>query len=169
MNSMPNPAQDTRPPGTVAELRAAAVIALQAWTVGSPEDAARLLQSWARRPEMTDDDVAVVLDVLFPDPDACPDWCIEDHREDDPRDDIVLHRGGDHTDSTVRRLLAATQLDIRIVSTTNVLPTEPGTAPTLNVRVDAELTTWEQAAELARTILDAFGYLGDLNHPAWRS
>jgi hypothetical protein len=68
VNTVPNPAQDTRLSGTVAELRAAAVTALQAWTVGSPEDAARLLQSWARRPEMTDDDVAVVLDVLFPEP-----------------------------------------------------------------------------------------------------
>jgi hypothetical protein len=91
--------------------------------------------------------------------DDCPEWCIVDHDADDPRDDIVLHAGDDHTESTVRKLLDAHQLDIRVVSTTNTLPTEPATAPTLHVRVDAELTTWEQAAELARTILDAFGYL----------
>ncbi|WP_030443159.1 hypothetical protein [Actinoplanes subtropicus] len=57
MNKVPN-----------SDLRAAALAALQAWTVDSPEQAARLLQSWARRSEMTDTDVTAVLDVLFPEP-----------------------------------------------------------------------------------------------------
>lgn len=47
------------------EMRLDALRALEAWGTASPEDAARLLQSWARRPEMTDADVAAVLDALF--------------------------------------------------------------------------------------------------------
>jgi hypothetical protein len=70
MSTVPNRAPDRRPPGTVAELRGAAAAALEAWGVDSPEDAARLLQSWARRPEMTEADVAAVLDALFPDADV---------------------------------------------------------------------------------------------------
>jgi hypothetical protein len=75
--TVPNPAPGRRPPGTVAELRGAAAAALEAWGVDSPEQAARLLQSWRSRPlpshrwaEMTDADVAAVLEALFPDADA---------------------------------------------------------------------------------------------------
>lgn len=55
-----------RLPGAIAELRAAAVNALAAWTVDSPEQAAQLLQSWRRWPEMLDADVAAVLEAMFP-------------------------------------------------------------------------------------------------------
>jgi len=81
MNSMPEPTQtgDSINDNIVE----AATAALKAWGVASPEDAVRLLQSWARRPEMTDGDLAAVLDVLFPVNDLpmmdCPDWCTYDH------------------------------------------------------------------------------------------
>jgi hypothetical protein len=70
-----------RLPGTVAGLRAAAVTALEAWSVDSPERAARLLQSWARRPEMTDGDVVVVLDAMFPAGDPSEDVTRIDYSE----------------------------------------------------------------------------------------
>jgi hypothetical protein len=37
--------------------------------------------------------------------------------------------------------------------------TQPVGAPALLIRADLELTTWQQAAELAHAILDGFGYL----------
>ncbi|MBU2662855.1 hypothetical protein KOI35_04975 [Actinoplanes bogorensis] len=99
-------------------------------------------------------------------PESCPDWCIEDHGTDDPSDPfngLVLHMGGDHTDSHVRKMLdlhpgGGTNLDLRVTRTDN---RDEGTVgvPNLYVRIELELTTWEQAAELARTILDGFGYL----------
>lgn len=49
------------------ELQLAALRALEAWGVDSPEDAARLLEAWERRPEMTDASVAAVLEARFPD------------------------------------------------------------------------------------------------------
>jgi hypothetical protein len=88
----------------------------------------------------------------------CPDWCTIDHAEDDARDDLVLHQGGDHTDGTVRKLLNPDTLDITVCRTDNVGEGRPGAA-VLQVYADVELTTWQQAAELSRTILDAFGYL----------
>jgi hypothetical protein len=91
MNSMPEPTNtgerinDTRTPAErllddtmrrwateyrnwldQTELRLAALRALEAWGVDSPEQGALLLQSWARRPEMTDASVADVLEALFP-------------------------------------------------------------------------------------------------------
>ncbi|MEV6306494.1 hypothetical protein AB0M02_44300 [Actinoplanes sp. NPDC051861] len=95
----------------------------------------------------------------------CPDWCTIDHTGDDPADPIenlILHMGDDHgIDETTRDLLHAhegSQLDVRVARTD--CPQE-GTVgvPALMVRADLELTTWEQAAELARAILDSFGYL----------
>lgn len=88
----------------------------------------------------------------------CPEWCTVDHSEDDNRDDLVLHQGADHVDGSVRKLLDPHQLDVRVSRTD--LPSE-GTAGTaaLYVRAEVEITTWQQAAELARVILDSFGYL----------
>jgi hypothetical protein len=91
MSSMPEPVRPVEDPaqlpGAVAEVRVAAVTALQAWNVDSPEQAARLLQSWKRRDEMTIADVGAVLDAMFPadelellDPPACPRWCTREHR-----------------------------------------------------------------------------------------
>jgi hypothetical protein len=90
---------------------------------------------------------------------ACPDWCTLTHDpEDDARDDLALHMGDDHTDETARKLLDAHTLEVRVARTDVLSEGRTGT-PNLFVRVDAELTTWQQAAELARTILDAFGYV----------
>lgn len=89
---------------------------------------------------------------------TCPDWCTLDHAEDDPRDDLALHQSDDHTDSVTRRLLDAHQLSVRVSRTDDLTAGQAG-APALTVHLDVELTTWEQAAELARTILDGFGYL----------
>lgn len=89
---------------------------------------------------------------------GCPDWCTDDHGPVDVRVDLITHMGDDHTDGTVRRLLDATTLDIRVARTDSPLEGTVG-APNLYVRCDVELTTWQQAAELARTILDGFGYL----------
>ncbi|WP_030437399.1 hypothetical protein [Actinoplanes subtropicus] len=68
MNSMPEPTQTGDQIND--SIRTAAAEALTAWGVASPEDTARLLQSWGRRKEMTDADVVAVLDALFPDPHA---------------------------------------------------------------------------------------------------
>jgi hypothetical protein len=88
----------------------------------------------------------------------CPDWCVEDHSTDDARDDLVLHMGDDHTDGSVRKLLDAHALDVRVARTDDLTARTAG-IPSLMVRLDAELTTWEQAGGLVRTILDGFGYL----------
>lgn len=61
-----------RLPGAVAEIRGAAAAALESWGVDSPEQAARLLQAWARRQEMTTADVTAVLEALFPDDEPPP-------------------------------------------------------------------------------------------------
>jgi hypothetical protein len=103
---------------------------------------------------------AAIVGAIVPDEhrDDCPDWCTDDHRADDERDDLITHMGDDHTDGTVRSLLDGHRLDIRVARTD--CPSE-GTVgvPSLYVRCEVELTTWEQAAELARAILDGFGYL----------
>jgi hypothetical protein len=125
----------------------------------SPETASLIAGLAARRDTLSPATRTVIRDMFGASPADCPEWCVVDHAEDDPRDDIVLHTGDDHTDGTVRKLLDAQRLDIRVTSTTSTLPDEPDTTPTLNVRVDVELKTWEQAAELARAILDGFGYL----------
>lgn len=91
-------------------------------------------------------------------PDDCPDWCVIDHIHDDERDDLVLHQADDHTDGSVRKLLDDQDFDIRVSRTDCTSEGRTG-APTLRVTAEIELTTWHQAAELARTILDAFGYL----------
>lgn len=58
---------DERLPGTVARIRADAVIALQSWSADlNPEYAALLLDTWRRRDEMTDEDVTAVLESMFP-------------------------------------------------------------------------------------------------------
>lgn len=167
--TVPEPADDERPPGDVAELRAAAVTALQALLPESREQADDALLFWARRREMTADDVEAVLDAMFPAEVShmghldCPDWCTFDHRQDDERDDLVLHQGADHVDGTVRKLLelypdGGAKLDVRVSRTDDAAAGTVG-VPNLYVRCEVELTTWEQAAELARTILDGFGYL----------
>jgi hypothetical protein len=90
---------------------------------------------------------------------GCPEWCALTHDvEDDARDDMALHMGDDHTDDTVRKLLDAHALEVRVARLDVLSEGRTGT-PNLHVRVDAEVTTWQQAAELARTILDAFGYV----------
>jgi hypothetical protein len=97
---------------------------------------------------------------------ACPDWCTDDHAGDDPADPVVnliLHQGDDHTEGTVSKLLGVDQdngmkLDVR-VSRTDVPQEGVIGVPSVYVQAELELTTWEQAAELARTILDAFGHL----------
>lgn len=96
-----------------------------------------------------------------PRPAGCPDWCTFDHAEDDERDDLALHMGDDHTDSTVRDLLDVHQgSKLRVVvARTDDLSADTRGTPALLVTADLELTTWEQAAELARAILDGFGYL----------
>lgn len=236
MTSMPEPSNhrttDSRLPGTVAEIRGAAVTALEAFLPDSRQQAEDMLLFWRRRSEMTSEDVAAVLDAMFPRPavgpdkaadwseerrdgyaegyldcaaavtgritretlaavgslaarrndltdgereeiraaiadsicepgvarEDCPDWCTYDHRTDDARDDLILHMGDDHTDGTVRKLLGADKLEIRVARTDCPSEGTTGTA-SLMVRCDLELTLWEQAAELARTILDGFGYL----------
>lgn len=138
----------------------AALVCLSAFLFDTRDQAVALLDCWARREEMTAVDVAKVLDQLFP-PAAeigCPDWCLEDHSTDDARDDLVLHMGGEHTDGYVRKLLDPHLLDLRVARTDCPSEGRTGT-PNLYVRAELELTTWGQAAELARTILDAFGYL----------
>lgn len=97
--------------------------------------------------------------------DDCPDWCLFDHTTDGVADDLVLHLGDDHTDGTVRDLLnvhSGSKLDIRVGRTDCPPEGRTGTAALL-IQADLELTTWEQAAELARTILDGFGYLGNVD------
>lgn len=89
----------------------------------------------------------------------CPEWCVVDHSTDDVRDDLVLHHGDDHIDGTVRKLFGNGNLGVYVARTDSLTERTTGT-PALLVRADVELTTWEQAAELARTILDGFGYLG---------
>lgn len=89
---------------------------------------------------------------------SCPEWCTIDHSTDDERDDLVLHTGDDHTDGTVRRLLDASKLHIHVARTDSLTESRRG-APALLVHADVELTTWQQAAELARSILDGFSYL----------
>jgi hypothetical protein len=61
------PKTDTRTPDAVAEIRAAAITALDAWAVRSRQEAEELLLFWRRRAEMTDNDVAAVLAAVFPD------------------------------------------------------------------------------------------------------
>lgn len=90
-------------------------------------------------------------------PADCPDWCVIDHIHDDERDDLVLHQGDDHIDSTGWKLLGE-DLSIRVSRTDSTAENTTGT-PVLYVAAELELTTWEQAAELARAILDGFGYL----------
>jgi hypothetical protein len=118
----------------------------------------------ARRDALTDADRAGICAILAGSladrivRDDCPEWCTTDHGHDDLRDDLVLHQGDDHTDGVARTLLDAHQLDLRVSRTDNLTDGTLG-MPALYVRVEAELTTWEQAAELARLILDGFGYL----------
>jgi hypothetical protein len=88
---------------------------------------------------------------------GCPDWCVYDH-DGEERDDLITHLGDEHTDGSVRDLLDAHRLDLRVARTDDRHERTIGT-PNLYVRIEAELTTWEQAAELARTILDSFGYI----------
>jgi hypothetical protein len=88
----------------------------------------------------------------------CPDWCVIDHIHDDERDDLVLHQGEDYTDGTVRTLLGGHEFDVCIARTDSLTEGRIGT-PALRITAEVELTTWEQAAQLARTILDAFGRL----------
>jgi hypothetical protein len=94
---------------------------------------------------------------------TCPAWCTLTHDpEDDVRDGMALHMGDDHTDETVRKLLDAHTLEVRVARLdilTEDLAGSPIGTPNLHVRIDAELTTWEQAAELARVILDGFVYV----------
>lgn len=92
---------------------------------------------------------------------ACPEWCTIGHAEDDDRGDLALHMGDDHTDGYARRLLnvhEGSKLLARVARTDDLAKGTAG-VPALLVTADLELTTWEQAGELARTILDAFGYL----------
>jgi hypothetical protein len=150
MSSMPESVNE--------EIVTAAQIALTCFHPADAEQAGNMLLFWVRRQELTHLDVAEVLRRMFPESaPACPDWCTIDHATDDERDDLVLHMGDDHIDGVGRKLLDG-KLDIRVARCDD---TEAGTrgVPNLYVRADLELTTWEQAAELARAILDGFGYL----------
>lgn len=148
---------------------AAAILALDAFVIDNRDQAALLLASWTRRDELDADAVKTVLDfVVSPALDRatrlrCPEWCTFDHRADDVRDDLISHMSDDHTDGSVRELLDA-RVDVRVARTDNLWEGTVG-VPNLYVRVEAELTTWEQAAELARTILDGFGYLAGAEKP----
>lgn len=93
----------------------------------------------------------------------CPDWCLLDHTDDDPRVDLILHQDDDHTDGITRKLLGE-HTNIRVSRTDCPAEGRIG-EPALYVVVEAELTTWEQAAELARAILDGFGYLKGTDQP----
>jgi hypothetical protein len=89
---------------------------------------------------------------------GCPEWCALTHDpEDDAHADLALHMGDDHTDDTVRKLLDG-RVEVR-VARTDVLSEGTTGTPNLYVRCELELTTWQQAAELARLIVDAFGYV----------
>lgn len=94
-------------------------------------------------------------------PDTCPAWCTVDHSDDKDPLELRLHLGDEHTDGTVRDLLqvhTGSTIDIRVARCDNPDEGTVGT-PNLMVRMDLELTTWEQAAELARTILEAFSFV----------
>jgi hypothetical protein len=92
---------------------------------------------------------------------GCPAWCTLTHDpEDDARDGMALHMDDDHTDETVRKLIDARALEVRVTRLDVLSEGRIGT-PALFVRVDAELTTWRQAAELTRIILDAFDHVPD--------
>lgn len=150
-----------RLPGTVAELRGAAVTALQPYKPLNREHAESMLHFWVRRPEMIAEDMAAVLDAMYPEPLPalnCPDWCTFEHDDGVADFDLVTHMGDDHLDGTGRKLLDGHKLEIR-VARTDCLPEGTVGVPNLMVTCDLELTTWEQAAELARAILDGFGYL----------
>jgi hypothetical protein len=93
---------------------------------------------------------------------GCPAWCTLTHDPaDDIRDDMALHMGVDRADDMVRELLDEHRVEVRVARLDCLSEGKLGT-PNLFVRVEAELTTWEQAAELARLILDGFGYVGNV-------
>jgi hypothetical protein len=80
---------------------------------------------------------------------ACPDWCTLDHSDDDPADPIynlILHTSDAHA------------CGLRVSRTDCPQEGRIGT-PSLAGRIDVELTSWQEAAELAHAILDGFGYL----------
>lgn len=87
----------------------------------------------------------------------CPEWCILDHAQDDARDDLILHQGNEFHPGE-RFAPTGDRLSIRVSRTD--CPAEGSTGvPALAVSGELYLETWEQAAELAHAILDAFGYL----------
>lgn len=145
MDTVPNPAHIPMCLGAPADLQA------QCGQPGphGPHPLGQLL------PEMFPPEMFPAADNRLP---GCPDFCLYDHRTDDERDDLVLHHGDDHTDDTVRQLLDPHALDIRVARTDCPPEGRTGT-PVLAVRMDLELTSWRQAAELAHAILDGFGYL----------
>lgn len=92
---------------------------------------------------------------------GCPEWCTTSHTVDEFEDQqLISHLGADYADGTVRKLLDAHALSVQVARTDDLSEGTTGT-PNLYVRCELELTSWEQAAELARTILDGFGYLKD--------
>ena len=76
----------------------------------------------------------------------CPDWCVRDHAEDDPRTDLILHQAPEHG------------YGIRLSRTD--CPSEGRIGkPVLHVDVDLELTGWEDAGRLAHAILEGVDFL----------
>jgi hypothetical protein len=91
----------------------------------------------------------------------CPAWCALTHNPaDDARDDMALHMSVNHVDDTVRKVLAPHHLEVQ-VSRLDCPSTGAAGVPNLYVWCELELTTLEQATELARTIVDGFGHLED--------
>lgn len=78
----------------------------------------------------------------------CPDWCVTDHSEHPltETDNLITHQAMPHAFGMI-----VTRTDCPDEGTVGV--------PALRVALDLELATWEQAADLARSVLDAFGYL----------
>lgn len=190
MNSMPETTKSSEQINdSIVE---AAITALAPFHPESAQQAADMLLFWARRAELTAADITEVGERLFPSTrpaddggfaerfleerrayaedlaarrrDDCPDWCTYDHRTDDGLVDDVLHTGDDHTDGSVRKLLDPHRLDLRVARVDQPAGRTVG-KPILYVQAELELTTWEQAAELARTILDSFGYLKGADQP----
>lgn len=85
----------------------------------------------------------------------CPEWCVSEHAGDNPADpveNIMLHFSGERFQGVE-------------VFRTDVPQEGTIGTPALRVAVDLELTTWQQAAELAHAILDGFGYLEGADKP----
>lgn len=66
MNKVTTQSTDHRSPGTIAEVRAAAVEALAPFRPTGPTQAISMLLFWVRRSELTDADRSAIAEAMFP-------------------------------------------------------------------------------------------------------